>query len=310
MNLKYISAQPAIDYFAWQTEVYLHNFLNLGILGEDIHVIAAYDNKVPENWVRLTETFPTVQFFFYRDTRVNKVYIPSIQAHVLRKHFTKYRELESNAFFFHDSDFTFTKKFDFEPYLQDDVWYFSDTISYIGADYIKSKSELILDKMCEIVGIKKSIVEANQLNSGGAQKLMKNLTPEYWRDVEIHSNELYTKLGELQNLKPADDPYTLQIWCASMWAELWNAWKFGNEVRVPKSFDFCWATDPANRWDEVSFFHNAGVTDSTSGMFFKGAYTNKIPYGEDLVLDENKCSYLYFNQIKKAARNSILVPTK
>jgi hypothetical protein len=306
MELKYISVQPASDYFAWQTEVYLRNFLSLGIQGEDIHVLGAYDNKVSKNWVKLTLDFPTVNFFFYRDTRENKIYQPSIQAHVLRKHFTKFRELESYAFFFHDCDFTFTKKFDFSPFLNDNLWYFSDTISYIGANYIKSKSTELFKLMCEMVGIEPSVVESNQLNSGGAQKLMKNLTADYWKKVEQDSVNLFTKLPNLDKYKTEEDPYPLQIWCASMWSELWNAWLFNHEVRVPSEFDFCWAPDPATRWHEVSFFHNAGVTNSDSGLFFKGAYINKLPYGEKLDLNKDKCSYLYFNQIKKAARYSTL----
>lgn len=306
MELKYISVQPAIDYFAWQTEVYLRNFLSLGILGEDIHVLGAYENKVSENWIKLTEDFPTVNFFFYRDTRKDKTYIPSIQAHLMRKHFTKYRELEDHAFFFHDSDFTFTRKFDMSPYLNDDKWYFSDTISYIGANYIKSKSPELLKKMCDLVGISVEVVEANQENSGGAQKLMKNLTPEYWAEVERNSNDLFTKLGDLDQYKSEQDPYPLQIWCASMWAELWNAWKFNHEVNVPQTFNFCWATDPVSKWHENYFFHNAGVTETDTDLFFKGAYINKLPYGKKLELNRDKCSYLYFNQIKKAARYSHL----
>jgi hypothetical protein len=68
-------------------------------------------------------------------------------------------------------------------------------VSYIGADYIKSKSHEILEGMCAVVGIDRSIVEANQANSGGAQKLMKNIDGDYWRQVYKTSNELYKYLN-------------------------------------------------------------------------------------------------------------------
>jgi hypothetical protein len=300
MKLKYISAQPAIDYFAWQTEVYIRNFLEVGIAPEDIVVLGAYDVKPSDNWNRLVDEFPLVEFHFYKDTRVNRTYIPSIQSHILAKHFTKFRELKDYAFFFHDSDFIFSKKFDFTPFLNDDTWYFSDTISYLGANYIKSKSPELLDIMCNTVGISRELVEANQANAGGAQKLMKNLTPEYWAEVERNANAIYA-IKNLDKYKTESDPYPIQIWCASMWSELWTSWKHGNEIRVPREFDFCWATDSIQRWHQVSFFHNAGVTSNDMDLFHKGSYINKLPYGENLNINPAKCSVLYYQEVRKTA---------
>ena len=298
----YLSAQPAIDYYSWQVEVYLINFLSLGIDGKDIHVVNSLDNDIiPLNWQKLKSSFPSVNFYFYKDTRVDKRYVPSIQAHVLEKHFKANPYLEKESVFFHDSDFIFSKKFDFEPYLKDDIWYFSNTISYIGASYIKSKSPILLDIMCDIVGIDKEIVENNQNNSGGAQKLLKNVTSEYWKEVEYNSNKLYS-IPNLGKYKKLTDPNPLQIWCASMWSELWTGWKYGNEIKVVKEFDFCWATDNIDKWSTVSFFHNAGVVDSSSGLFYKGDYITKLPYNTELELDDTKCSYLYYELIKKVAK--------
>jgi hypothetical protein len=42
MNLRMMSAQPAIDYYAWQVEVYLTNFIGLGYNGNNIDVVAGY----------------------------------------------------------------------------------------------------------------------------------------------------------------------------------------------------------------------------------------------------------------------------
>ena len=65
--------------------------------------------------------------------------------------------------------FIFTKYFDFSTFQHDDNWYFSDTISYVGADYIDSKGEGLLDAMASVVGLCSCKVRANQENSGGAQ---------------------------------------------------------------------------------------------------------------------------------------------
>lgn len=298
MHLRLLSAQPATDYYAWQVEAYLENFIQLGYNGNYIDVVAGYTHQVPYSWREIQRKFPYVRFFFYEDTRGMNNYPPSIQAHILSKHFKEHPYLSEDAIFFHDCDFLFTRYFDFYPYLNDDKWYFSDTISYIGAEYIKSKGDEVLDKMCEIVRIPRDIVEANQKNSGGAQKLMKKVTYEYWDNVYQDSSNLYNGIGELRNAKKEGDPFGIQIWCASMWAELWNAWKLGVRVEVPKEFDFCWATCPSERWNELAFFHNAGVADNNSRMFFKGDYISKYPYNETLDLDNKRCSYNYYQFIK------------
>lgn len=296
MRLRFVSAQPATDYYAWQVEVYLTNFVSLGY--ENIDVVAGHDSVVPLTWLKLKQKFKTARFFFYENTMSNNNYPPAIQAHILEKHWCEHPYLKDEAIFFHDCDFLFTKYFDFTPYLQDSVWYFSDTISYIGAKYIKSKGEEVLDKMCEIIGISRNIVEANECGSGGAQKLLKNVDSTYWANVCRDSVNLYSGLGELVNQKKDSDTYPIQIWCASMWAELWNAWKLGFEVVVPKEFDFCWATCPVERWDHLSFFHNAGVVNANQGMFFKGDYVNKLPYDSELAVNEARCSYKYYSFLK------------
>lgn len=290
MRLRMISAQPATDYYAWQVEAYLHNFIQLGYNGNYIDVVASYDNFIPVSWRIIQDKFPFVRFFYYKDTREDKIYAPSIQSHILEKHFKEHKYLSKEAIFFHDCDFIFTRHFDFSPYLNDDKWYFSDTISYIGAEYIKSKG--VLEKMCEIADISVELVESNQNNSGGAQKLMKNVTAEYWSEVYEMSNKLYKGMSNQST--------DLQIWCASMWAELWTAWKKGIDISVPKEFDFCWATCPIERWNHVPFFHNAGVIDDKQGMFFKGNYIEKHPREDNLELDNNRCSYLYYNFIKSS----------
>jgi hypothetical protein len=161
-----------------------------------------------------------------------------------------------------------------------------------------SKGEEILDAMCGQIGIKKEIVKANKHNSGGAQKLMKNLTSTYWKKVEIDARALYNMLNKMQNVKNEDDPYGIQSWTASMWAELWNAWYFGKHVEVIKEFDFCWATCPISRWDDVYFFHNAGVQNNNQEMFYKAEYMHKYPFGIDLKISDKRCSYNYYEIIK------------
>tara|TARA_R110000751_G_scaffold94339_1_gene184113 strand:- start:1529 stop:2458 length:930 start_codon:yes stop_codon:yes gene_type:complete len=306
-RLVQMSAQPANDYYAWQTEVYLDNFLGLGYNGNNIEVVAAYLDFIPDSWIKLQQKYPHVRFFFYLDDMGECNYPPAVQAHMLKKHFKKFPELSEAAVFFHDCDFIFTKYFDFSKFQHDDNWYFSDTISYVGADYIDSKGEGLLDAMASVVGLCSCKVRANQENSGGAQKLMKNLTAEYWAEVEEDSINLYNWLLQEKDKYGDAEKNDIQIWTASMWSELWNAWKYNHNVIVPKEFDFCWATCHIDKWDTVSFFHNAGVVDSKSAMFFKAGYIETLPYLEDLEIDDQRCSNKYFNAVKATGETSVLI---
>ncbi len=163
-TLRMLSAQPALDYYAWQIEVCIHNFASLGY--KNIDIVAGYQDEIPESWNRLYQTYSDIaRFFFYKDTMGECNYPPAIQAHLLQKHFKKHPDLTNDAFFFHDADYVFTKYMDFTPYLNNDIWYFSDTISYIGYDYIMSKGEEVLKAMCNQVGISRKLVEFNKNKS-------------------------------------------------------------------------------------------------------------------------------------------------
>ena len=302
-----MQAQPATEQYAWQTEVNLETSLRLGYNGNYIDVVAAYDGAIPESWLKLQQKYPYVRFFFYKNTMEVRNYQPAIQAHVLAKHFEAHPELKDDAIFFHDCDFIFTKYFDFSKFLYDDTWYFSDTVSYVGADYIESKGKGLLEGMCSVVGLCACKVRAEKANSGGAQKLMKNVDAAYWREVEEDSVNLYNWLLQEKDKYGDKERNDIQIWTASMWSELWNAWKCKHTVRIPEEFNFTWATDHIAKWDTNSFFHNAGVMDSHNGMFFKGAYVDKHPYGDSLSLDDQRCSKKYYDIVQEVGMNSVLI---
>jgi deoxyadenosine/deoxycytidine kinase len=318
-QLRLISAQPATDYYAWQTEVYLHNFLSLGYNGNQIDVVCAVDKLIPDSWLKLREAFPYVRFFFYRDEDPSRIYSPAVQAHILKKHFEKHPELSEEAIFFHDCDMVFTRWFDFTPYLNDDNWYFSNVDHYIGADYLESKGvhkELkrddgsdvyLMEMMCRVVGVCACKIRANRGRSGGAQKLMKNVKAEYWAEVEEDSINLYNWLLNNKDQYGEETINDIQIWTASMWSELWNAWKRGANVMTPSEFDFCWATCHESKWGKMPFMHNAGVINNRFGMFYKAEYVDKLPYNTDLKLDNDRCSYHYYSLVQEVGKKSVLL---
>jgi len=313
--------QPAMAYYAWQVEVMLANFEKLKIHRHfNIHLLFAYNKTEPNwqesvSWIRkIEEKYETIaSFFYYQDTREYPIsYISSIRPNLLKQHFKRFPLLGQIPVFYHDSDIIFTKFPDFMfDLLEDDgVWYVSDTVSYIGYEYIVSKGEDVLNDMCSIVGINPYLVKEKQNESGGAQYLMKNVDWVMFDKMEKDCEQMFKEITELNNKKVIADPthHPLQIWTADMWCLIWAAWLRGSTTKVIPELDFCWATDPISNFDKKFIFHNAGVTDHDKEiLFYKGDFRYNLPYQVDgSKYDQNRASYKYYEIIKEIGENSAL----
>ena len=319
--LTLICVQPCIAYYAWQLEVMLKNFTDLGINEHyDIHLLCAY-NTNEANWKENMHPVELVEkqyegkakFFYFQDTREYPIsYISSIRPNLLRQHYAQNKEQISDVVFYHDCDIVFTKFPDFlEKYIHDQNWYVSDTRSYIGYDYIKSKGEDVLDKMCEIVGISKELIAEKQEQSGGAQYILKGVDIDFFYKMEKDCEKLFKEITLLNIQKKQLDPshHEIQIWCADMWAILWGAWLKGYETKIIPEMDFCWATDMLEKWENKYIFHNAGVTSESSDRYlYKADFRTKYPYLHDgSEYDKSKASYKYFEIIKSIGDKSVLL---
>ena len=301
--------QPASMYYTWQVEVMINNFIKNNISANDIHIICSIKNKIPIEWYKMQDKYTDVNFFFYEDTRKNPVYISSIRPHILKKHFEMYPELKYETIFYHDCDIVFIQPYNFSKFMRDEIWYASDTRFYVGSDYIKSKKFGIYEKMCKIVGIDQSVPEKNELNSGGAQYIMKNIDHTYWEKVERDSESLYSYFLEHLEKHPETPEYhPIQKWTADMWAVLWNAWYFGHELKVDPDLEFAWPTFSYKDLSKYYIFHNAGILASQSDKkFFKGDYINKLPYNISNFVDKDDASHFYLNEIIETGKKSCLI---
>jgi hypothetical protein len=311
MNLKFICAQPAIPYYLWQVEVLINNFVKWGIDPNNIHILLGVtENSNFEDWKTLQYHYSDVNFFFYEDTRIDSTYIPSIYFHLMKKHLAKHPKLQEEPLFLHDSDIIFTKKPEgWEDMLSGKTWYLGDTTSYINSKYILSKGEEIYTKMCEIVGIDPLIPKLLNSNSGGAQYLVKNTTSHFWNKVESDSIKIWRYLNSIEkDYQPkSKGDYPIQKWTAGMWSLLWNAWLSEHETLVDKRLGFSWSTDVIQQLDKYSILHNAGVTKDNVGLFYKGEFTKRLPYGEKLQISEDYCSSIYWKEICEVAKTSPLL---
>lgn len=319
-NLRYICAQPSSPYYLWQVETIIHNFAKHGINPNNLDIVCSIppNGSAPEKWRKLADTYNTVRFFFYEDDRKDTPYVSSVRPNILKKHFAAHPEMKDEAIYYFDCDCIFTRQPDFSKFIDDDVWYGSDCRFYLGAEYIKGKGHGIYEKMCEIVGIDSLIPVKMELDSIGAQYIMKNIDAEFWQKVETDSDNLYKFFLEDLKIHPEvsekdatpENPqyHPIQKFTADMWAVLWNGYLRARDVRVDPYFEFCWGTQEKTKWDECVIFHNAGVLNTQADVwFYKGAYVNgELPYGIENFVDPKAASHWYLKEVLETGEISCL----
>ena len=309
-QLRFICAQPAVKYYTWQVEVMINSFVEMGINPNQMDILCSLENDViPNDWKKLANKYPA-RFFFYNDTRISKIYIPSIYFNLMKQHILANPEIKNDVLFTHDADIIFTKKPDFSEMVSSDTWYLSDTKSYINYDYIQQKGNDIYEKMCEIVDIDKRIPKLMNNNSGGAQYITKNTDYGFWDKVENDSVRLYEYFcsAEPYYVKKHESDYPIQKWTAGMWSFLWNAWYFGHETLIDKRLDFGWVTNGILDVERYTILHNAGVTkEMRENLFYKGDYVNELPYGKPLNISKDRASSFYWERICETAKKSALI---
>lgn len=317
----FVTSQPDVPYFHWQIKVYVHNFIELGIPPENIHVllgIVKSGDKPTEESLKLKDL--GINVHHYDDDREDKSYIPSIKPFLISK-WLKENPQYGESFFLHDSDIVFRVLPDFEKLMGDDITYLSDTIGYIGYNYIKdccnryekkhtnTYEGQLLDEMTDVVGLEVECVKCNQENSGGGQYLIKNTNHELWFKIYNDCLPLYDKMLDYQKRFPIS-PGEIQFWTAEMWSLLWNLWLYGIETKVVEELEFSWATDTVKVYETKPILHMAGVTDNLKHTkFYKGGYINVDPLmklSEDInyfdFIDKNSSTIKYVEIMKSLVK--------
>lgn len=288
-KILFVTAQPDVPYFIWQIKIYVNNFIENGIEPNQIHVVLGLVNgkKEPSDDAKQLEKMG-ISVYFFVDDRNKKHYIPSIKPYLISKWIQSNPE-HGKLFFLHDADIIFRALPNFDNLINDDVCYLSDTVGYIGYNYIidccnryennhpsLNKGQLI-SEMAEVIGVDVETVKFNQENSGGGQYLIKNTTCELWDKIYKDSTKLYDQMLDFQKRFPIN-PGQIQFWTAEMWALLWNLWMYNFETKITNELSFSWATDTLEVYEKHPILHMAGVTDDLkSTKFYKGDYINVDP---------------------------------
>lgn len=299
-----VNAQPDNQYLLWQVELQAYNIYKLQGHINNYFPLVGTNGKHSDYVRQLIDKGINIQLI--EDTRTKRHYIPSVQPHILNKFFKNRKDLTKQIFYF-DADVIFREMPDFSILFKenDPTWYFSDTIGYLGYNYIITKGEELFKDMISCVNISPQLVIENNNNSGGAQHIIKDLPEEFWERVELHSIALYDIMDKYMNVEGP-----IQRWTAGMWSLLWNAFLY-TDVRISAELNFNWATTPLNMWDTHKILHMAGATNNSNNtMFYKAEYISKLPFDQDYsgILEANSnCSVKYVELINEYSkiRNTI-----
>ncbi len=325
-ELKFICAHPDDNYYIWQTHSWLESLKEIGNSDKAIVLVFTPLDRTPNpNWKKIEDLYPESEFFHLQDqdniTKLISIYIPILRPYILMKYFEKNPSMRNNAVFYCDCDIVFTKNFNIDKYLDDDVCYLSDTNSYINASYFDSKVRDVLpekleeyktrDILAEVtlpVGITREICESNNLHSGGAQYLLKNIDSKFWSKVITDCLNITLFLKNINKEYFENESKGFQSWCADMWAVLWNLWGREITTQVVPEMEFAWSTDHISKLDKVGIMHNAGIVSNMQGdipVFYKGNYHGGRDPFEDghltEVLNNEKsktlCNHYYLSRL-------------
>ena len=302
-SLLFVTAQPDVPYFIWQAKLYIHNFIEKGIDPKKIHVIyGMVNNNLEPSKESLELKNLGVNVHHFVDDRRKKHYIPSIKPFLISKW------IESNPdngklFFLHDADIMFQNLPDFKKMTDDEVIYLSDTVGYIGYDYIidccrryeghhkTCERNQLISEMANVIGIDVEKIKSNRNNAGGGQYIIKNTDYKLWYKIYEDSIKLYNQMLDFQGRFPIS-PGEIQFWTAEMWSLLWNLWLNNHETVITDELAFSWATDTVEVYNKKPILHMAGVTDGLKNKkFYKGDYINVDPI-QKLREDQNFFDYI------------------
>lgn len=325
-ELKFLCCQPDDDYYIWQVHLWLESLKNIGHSDKAIVLIFTPNfREMSKNWDFLKDLYPESTFYHQKDedgiSKLLGLYIPILRPYTLMKYFKKWPSLKEDAIFYCDSDILFTEKFNIDKYIDDDVNYVSNTLSYINADYFDSKVKDVLPSKLEdykkrdilqetigLVGLTRETAEKYNKDSGGAQYLLKNIDYKFWDAVITDCLKIRLHLQNVNKEFFESESKGFQAWCADMWAVLWNIWKTEKEAKIVSEMAFAWSSDNINSLDDKGILHNAGITGLTQGdipVFYKGVYhQGKHPFQDphvELVYNNEKsktlCNHYYVSKL-------------
>lgn len=305
-RMKFLITLPDTPYYLWQMLVQITNFRNVGY-EQDATYLIDYFNGAPSALLK--------KIIEYRGFKCKFVLIPdsdrpveyhpygaTMKPYLVKRFMEQYPNQQNDVFFYTDPDVVFTRRMDLDKYLYGDTWYLSDTRSYLDSDYIKSKGNQLFIELCRIAGVSPRLVERNDVNTGGAQWIIKDGNPEMWKRIMDKSFELWDYMRKTEGFyHPKGHEYPIQTWVGEMLATIWIPWSEGIQTRVSKDLAFGWGNHNIKSWDKFGILHNAGVAKENGRDFCKVTHQNS-PFRKNIQVAEDSIGVKYLELIHQTER--------
>lgn len=147
-------------------------------------------------------------------------------------------------------------------------WFGTDTDSYTGPAYLKSKGEDLWVELCKLVGVDPD--HAGQFLGRGSQWLFRAGDGGLWLEIQRLSEQAYPVLTGHRS--------DVQVWCAEMYVTQLVLARENIAATARAPMRMAWATGAREDWQKAGFFHNAGVTEAGTGHFHKGQWQARPPF--------------------------------
>ena len=290
--MKYITSQHATTKFKWQLSVYICSLLSLGVSPKDVVVLFSNSNTAVPKYIK--EHYG-VDVHVYDDRREEKSYIPSIKPYLVYRYLDENVDARHEDYVYTDSDIIIREPLDFKKVpANSNNWYGSDCGGYLNLGYLNyvNNSTKVINTMKSVIGVSDDDIKGINSNCIGAQYVISNPSPEYFKKVYQDSSKLYKETTKIDT--------NFQHWVAEMYATLWNLPVFGITPHVSDELSFTWGTGTAEEFNTNKIYHDAGVVDGSKGLFYKGDYNDREPFKDDFSsIDKDTASYWYTQYIKR-----------
>ena len=305
-KVKFIIPYPDVTYYNWMVLVQINNFRKMGYDVEAHYPVCIFNGTPSKQLMNFIQSDKIKsKFFLYADVRPNEhwVYTASIKPFLMAQYFSQFPQEKNSIYVLLDPDVIFLKHLDFSPYLNDNIWYESNSRSYLDSKYIKSKGEQLFIEMCQICKIPPKLVEFNDDNCGGAQYITKNNTANLWYQAYLNSIPLYNHMVNTKDKYMPKGPNAkpIQAWCSEMWSLNYALWMNNIKTQITPGLDFHWANHMMKD-KKHAIYHNAGVFEPTGKHFHKVSYQSS-PFKKNIKIDPYSLSNLYLKEIKETEIN-------
>lgn len=224
--------------------------------------------------------------------RTQRSYGPAMKPWLVGRYLEAHPELVTQPFVLMDPDVIPIRSS--LPIPTPTTWHGTDTDSYTGPGYIRSKGEGLWLDLCRIADVDPD--KAAQAPGIGAQYTFTGQDHTFWYDVARKSVLGYRHMVQNAARYTPKDTTPIQAWCSEMYFMQFEMIRRGITPSASPQMSMVWADGPATGWKTAGFFHAAGVTGPSDQHFYKAGYQNS-PFGRAITVSPESASARYVRLI-------------